>query len=90
MHLYCCIGLYVYIYFKYIPSSLCGLLVSAVSFFTVALPGTRLCYFISWLLIGVNASRVLLKAPFDLQQQFSQAGSVKLDQKMWSEQCDNV
>lgn len=53
----------------------------------VTLPGTCPCYLISWLLIEVNTSHVLLNAPFNLEQHCS---SLQLDQKRWSEQCVNV
>ena len=54
---------------------------------TVALPETRPCFLISWQLIEVKTSHILLNAPFNLEQHGS---SVLPDQKRWPEQCVNV
>lgn len=57
------------------------------TFVTEVLPETHPCYLISWLLIEVTPSHVLLNAPINPEHHFT---SVQPDQKTWSEEYVNV
>lgn len=57
------------------------------TFVNVVVPETRPCHLISWLLIEVTPSHVLLNAPINPEHHCS---LVQPDQKRWSESEEHV